>query len=94
MNYTDLEKERLRLKICWEGGLEHYIEYGVARTLYLKFQKEFDNLELHKCIKKQKKLYNQLLGDLETSIENYLNERETSQDYTDDELNSVDYILD
>ena len=30
MDFTDLEKERLQLKINSEGGLEQYIKYGIG----------------------------------------------------------------
>ena len=41
---NEYEKIRLRLKIMWEGGLEGYIEYGVASCLYNKFKNQFDQL--------------------------------------------------
>ena len=53
MNFTDLEKERLKLKIIWEGGLEQFIKYGVGTKLYSKYKKEFDDLEIY-TTKKQK----------------------------------------
>ena len=93
MNFTDLEKERLKLKIIWEGGLEQFIKYGVGAKLYSKYKKEFDNLEIYKNGYKIKNYY-KLLSNLENLINTYLSERETYRQYTDKELNSVNYIFD
>jgi len=93
MNFTDLEKERLKLKIIWEGGLEQFIKYGVGTKLYSKYKKEFDSLEIIKNGYKIKKYY-KLLNNLESLINIYLSERETYRKYTDEELNSVNYIFD
>ena len=49
---NEYEKIRLRLKIMWEGGLEGYIDYGVATCLYNKFQKQFDALYKKRSNKK------------------------------------------
>ena len=89
MNFTDLEKERLKLKIIWEGGLEQFIKYGVGTKLYSKYKKEFDDLEIYKG-----KQYYKLLNNLENLINIYLSEREAYRKYTDKELNSVNYIFD
>ena len=63
MDFTDLEKERLQLKITWEGGLEQYIKYGIGTKLYSKFKIEFDNLEL--CENGyNRKQFNKLLNNL------------------------------
>ena len=93
MDFTDLEKERMQLKINWEGGLEQYIKYGIGTKLYSKYIKEFDNLEIYKNCNKKKQFY-KLLNNLENLINIYLSERETYRQYTDDELNSVNYIFD
>ena len=89
MDFTDLEKERLKLKISSEGGLEQFIKYGVGAKLYSKYKKEFDNLEIYKG-----KHYYKLLNNLENLINIYLSERKTYRLYTDKELNSVNYIFD
>ena len=93
MNFTDLEKERIQLKINWEGGLEQYIIYSIGTKLYSKYIKEFDNLEIYINSNKKKQFY-KLLNNLENLINIYLNDRETYRQYTDDELNSVNYIFD
>ena len=61
---NEYEKIRLRLKIMWEGGLEGYIDYGVATCLYNKFQKQFDAL--------YKKRSNKKIIDLKHDIEQFL----------------------
>ena len=93
MDFTDLEKERMQLKISWEGGLEQYIKYGIGTQLYSKYIKEFDDLEIYKNGYMKKQFY-KLLYNLENLINIYLSERDTYRQYTDDELNSVNYIFD
>ena len=39
MEFTDLEKVRLQLKISSESGLEQFIKYGVGIKLYSKYKK-------------------------------------------------------
>lgn len=87
-DYNDLEKERLQLKIDWEGGLYEYCNYGIARRLYLKFKIYFDEAYLNNkwSCKKIKRL--------EPLVMNYLDERLEQKEYTDEELNSVNYIFD
>jgi len=93
MDFTDLEKERLKLKITCEGGLEQYIKYGICTKLYSKYKKEFDNLELHRNSCRKNKFF-KLLNNLEILINIYLTERKAYRLYTDEELNSVNYIFD
>ena len=93
MEFTDLEKVRLQLKISSEGGLEQFIKYGIGTKLYFKYKNEFDNLELYENGYK-KKQFNKLLNNLENLINIYLSDRETNRQYTDEELNSVNYIFD
>ena len=93
MDFTDLEKERLQLKITWGGGLEQYIKYGICTKLYSKFKIEFNNLELCENAYNRKQ-FNKLLNNLKNLINIYLSDRETYRQYTDEELNSVNYIFD
>ena len=48
MDFTDLEKERLQLKISSEGGLKQYIKYGIGSKLYFRYKK---NLIIWKFMK-------------------------------------------
>ena len=48
----------------WEGGLEGYIEYGVASCLYNKFKNQFDQL--------YKNISNKKLLNLKHDIEQFL----------------------
>ena len=75
--------ERIKQKIEWEGGLDLYIDYGVSKKLYKKFKKEFDIIYEGK----------EFLRNFEEKLMNYLNERKELKEYTDDEMNSVNYIL-
>ena len=93
MDFTDLEKERLKLKITCEGGLEQYIKYGICTKLYSKYKKEFDYLELYRSCCRKNKFY-KLLNNLENFINIYLSDRKIYRKYTDEELNSVNYIFD
>ena len=93
MESTDLEKERLQLKISSEGGLEQFIKYGIGSKLYSKYKKEFDNLEIYENRYNKNKFYKSL-NNLEKIINIYLSERETYRQYTDKELCSVNYIFD
>ena len=89
-DYTDVEKERLKLKIKWEGGLLGYCDYGIAKRLYLKFENEFDKA----YIKKYDKWNKTKIKHLEPQVMNYLNDRKYQKTYTDSELNDVNYIFD
>jgi len=93
MEFTDLEKERLQLKINYEGGLEQFIKYGIGSKLYFRYKREFDNLEIYENRYNKNKFYKSL-NNLENIINNYLSERETYRQYTEEELNSVNYIFD
>ena len=93
MEFTDLEKERLQFKISSEGGLEQYIKYGIGSKLYSKYKKEFDNLEVYENGYNKNKFY-KLLNNLENLIIIYLSDRKTNRQYTDEKLNSVNYIFD
>ena len=93
MDFTDLEKERIQLKITSEGGFEQFVKYGIGTKLYSKFKIEFDNLELCENGCRKSKFY-KLLNNLEILINIYLSDRETYRQYTDKELNSVNYIFD
>ena len=75
---NEYEKIRLRLKIMWEGGLEGYIEYGVASCLYNKFKNQFDQL--------YKKISNQKLLNLKHDIEQFLDGNIDSMN-----MNSIDF---
>jgi hypothetical protein len=89
MSLSDIEKERIKQKIEWEGGLGEYIEYGVSTKLYLFFKDDFD------CLYKKegKRGYEKHLSILEKKIDNYLNQRTKYEVYSNDELNSVNYVL-
>ena len=85
------------MKMEWEGGLEQFIDYGIPCRLYLLFQKEFD--EIYEQIerkekrnsKKNKMILDMLIGNLKRKITDYL---EVNEEFTDNELNDVDYIFD
>ena len=63
MDFTDLEKERIQLKITSEGGFEQFVKYGIGTKLYFKFKIEFDNLELRENGYNRKQ-FNKLLNNL------------------------------
>ena len=75
---NEYEKIRLRLKIMWEGGLEGYIDYGVASCLHNKIQKQFDDLYKKRSTKK--------LLNLKHDIERFLDGNIDSMN-----MNSIDF---
>ena len=75
---NEYEKIRLRLKIMWEGGLEGYMEYGVASCLYNKFEKQFDDLYKNRSDKR--------IQNLKHDIEQFLDGNIDSMN-----MNSIDF---
>ena len=66
---NEYEKIRLRLKIMWEGGLEGYMEYGVASCLYNKFEKQFDDLYKNRSDKRIQNLKHDIEQFLDGNID-------------------------
>jgi len=89
-NFNDYEKERLRLKIEWEGGLRSYIDYGISKYLYDEFKNEFDEIFE---IKRYTKRKNRLVNLLERKIGDFLT-IENKDGLKDVDLNDYNYILD
>ena len=93
MELTDLEKARLKLKIEWEGGLENFLHWGIPTRLKDIYKTEVDAviqiIDKKVWTKKQKAV----LYDLSNKIDLLLKDVDAEK-YTDDELNSVDYVLD
>jgi hypothetical protein len=89
---SNLEKARIKLKMEWEGGLKGYMSYGVSKELYDNFKDEFDKVyafyERDKYTKEQKTS----LKTLESKLEEFFKDIDPKI-YSDDELNSVNYIL-
>jgi hypothetical protein len=92
---TDLEKERILLKMKWEGGIIGLMNYGLPNKLYQLYKDDFD--EVYKFIDKSKynKKQKNKIYILDYHINKFLNLRTVyGVEYTDEELNSVDYIFD
>ena len=64
---NEFEKIRLRLKIMWEGGLIGYMEYGVAKCLYIQFKEDFD--DLYKYENPPKRKVHKLTRKIETFLD-------------------------
>ena len=45
-DYNDLEKERLKQKWIWCGGLVGLMKWGLPKRLYYKYKQEFDVINL------------------------------------------------
>ena len=79
----------------WEGGLEGYMEYGVASCLYNKFKTQFDAL--------YKKRSNKRIQNLKHDIEQFLDGNIDSMNMTsidfskynalNNNFNDYNYIL-
>lgn len=93
MDYNNVEKARCLMKMEWEGGLLGFMNYGLPRRLYLKFKDElediYDSIEKKKT-KKEKTLFQTKVNALECKITEYL---KTDEEFTDNELNDVNYIF-
>ena len=92
---NEYEKIRLRLKIMWEGGLEGYMEYGVASCLYNKFEKQFDDLYKNRSNKRIQNLKHDIEQFLDGNIDSM---NMTSIDFTkynalNINFNDYNYIL-
>ena len=92
---NEYEKIRLRLKIMWEGGLEGYMEYGVASCLYNKFEKQFDDLYKNRSNKRIQNLKRDIEQFLDGNIDSM---NMTSIDFTkynalNINFNDYNYIL-
>ena len=92
---NEYEKIRLRLKIMWEGGLEWYMEYGVASCLYNKFEKQFDDLYKNRSNKRIQNLKHDIEQFLDGNIDSM---NMTSIDFTkynalNINFNDYNYIL-
>ena len=95
MQLNEYEKIRLRLKIMWEGGLEGYMEYGVASCLYNKFEKQFDDLYKNRSNKRIQNLKHDIEQFLDGNIDSM---NMTSIDFTkynalNINFNDYNYIL-
>ena len=88
--YNEIEWRRIEMKMSWEGGLIGFMNYGLPKRLYNGYKDEFE--EIYKFIDKEKytKKQHGLINKLEAEIENNF----TDKEFTDDEMNSVDYIFD
>lgn len=90
---NDFEKERLRLKINWEGGLfPHYIDYGVSKALYNIFENDFDTLYKYLEKKRLSKNDRKKILEIENRIMTYL-EPVDEESLKDIDLNPYNYIL-
>jgi hypothetical protein len=43
-NISDCEKERILLKMAYEGGFKSYLNYGISTELYKIFESDFETL--------------------------------------------------
>ena len=95
-DYNDLEKERLRQKWVWCGGLVGLIKWGLPKRLYYKYKPEFDVINLFIDETLFIDPHHILINNLSNKIEKYLNTRTHNNkniSYSEEELNSVNYIF-
>jgi hypothetical protein len=102
MDYTDVEKERILLKMKWEGGLIGYMGYGLPSKLYDLFKTDLDEVyeiieptgKKKKTTKKERIEMNNKIQLTNEKILGFLKERNLYDvKYTDDELNAVNDVL-
>lgn len=92
--YTDLEKERLKQKWIWCGGLVGLIKWGLPKRLYYRYKYEFDIIYLFIDETPFVDIHKILIKQLSDKIEKYLNIRKNNPNsYSEEELNSVNYIF-
>lgn len=92
--YNDLEKERLKQKWVWCGGLIELMKWGLPKRLYYKYKQEFDVINLLFDDTLFIDPHNILIKHLSNNIENYLNFRMNPYaSYSEEDLNSVNYIF-